>query len=98
MEVDGKSTVYELYDVYYVSNMGMNNLLSVTYMSERNYSLFFGRNKCNILKGRNVIGKARKRNKLWILKEKTLSPTQESAYIAKASINTWHRRLGHVMT
>jgi len=50
------------------------------------------------LKGRNVIGKARKRDKLWILEGKTLSPTQESAHIAKASINTWHRRLGHAMT
>jgi len=88
MEVDGKSTVYELHDVYYVPNMGMNNLLSVTYMSERNYSLFFGRDECNILKGRNVIGKARKKDKLWILKGKTLSPTQESAHIVKASINT----------
>ena len=45
-----------------------------------------------------MIGKARKRNKLWILKEKTLSPTQEYAYIAKTSINTWHRHLGHAMT
>ena len=80
MEIDGKSTVYELCDVYYVPNMGMNNLLSVTsvtYMSETNYSIFFGQDKCTILKSRNVIGKARKRNKLWILKGKMLSPTQE---------------------
>jgi len=72
MDGDGKPTVYELRDVYYVPNMGTNNLLSVTYMSERNY--------------------------LWILKGKTLSPTQESAHVARASINTWHRRLGHAMT
>jgi len=88
MEIDGKSTVYELCDIYYVPNIGMNNLLSVTYMSERNYSLFFGRDEYNILKGKNVIGKARKRDKLWILEGKTLSPTQESAHVAKASINT----------
>jgi len=64
MEVDGKSTVYKLHNVYYVSNIGMNNLLLVTYISERSYSLFFGRDECSILKGRNVIGKARKRDKL----------------------------------
>ena len=96
MDDDGKPTVYELRDVYYVPNMGTNNLLSVTYMSERNYSTVFGRDECSILKGRN--GKARKRDKLWILKGKTLSPTQESAHVARASINTWHRRLGHAMT
>jgi len=88
MKVDEKSMVYELCDVYYVPNMGMNNLLSVTYISKRNYSLFFGQDEYNILKGRNVIGKARKRNKLWILKGKTLFPTQEFTHIAKASINT----------
>ena len=45
-----------------------------------------------------MIRKAKKRDKLWILKEKTLSPTQESAHIARALINTWHRRLGHAIT
>ena len=98
MDGDGKPTVYKLRDVYYVPNMGTNNLLSVTYMSERNYSTIFGRDECSILKGRNVIGKARKRDKLWILKGKTLSPTQESAHVVRASIDTWHRRLGHAMT
>jgi len=42
MEVDGRSMVYELCNIYYVSNIGMNNLLSVMYISERNYSSFFG--------------------------------------------------------
>ena len=42
MKVNGKSIVYELCDVYYIPNMEMNNLLSVTYMSKRNYSIFFG--------------------------------------------------------
>ena len=97
MEVDGKPTVYELCDVYHVPNMGTNNLLSVTYMSERNYSTIFGRDECSILKGMNVIGRARKRNKLWILEGKTLFPTQESAHVTRASINTWHRCLGHAM-
>ena len=97
IEVDGKPTVYELRDVYYVPNMGTNNLLSVTYISERNYSTIFGQDECSILKGMNVIGRARKRNKLWILEGKTLFLTQESAHVARASINTWHRRLGHAI-
>ena len=97
IEVNGKPTVYELCDVYYVPNMGTNNLLSVTYISERNYSTIFGQDECSILKGMNVIGRARKRNKLWILEGKTLFPTQESAHVTRASINTWHRCLGHAM-
>ena len=64
MDGDGRPTVYKLRDVYYVPNMGTNNLLSVTYMSERNYSIFFGRDESSILKGTNVIGKAIKRDKL----------------------------------
>jgi len=88
MDGNGRPTVYELQDVYYVPNMETNNLLSVTYMSERNYSTIFGRNECSILKGMNVIGKARKRDKLWILEGKTLFPTQESAHVARTSINT----------
>jgi len=89
--------VYKLWDVYYVPNMGTNNLLSVTYMSERNYSIFFGRDECSILKGTNVIRKAIKRDKLWILEGKTLFPIQESAHVVRTSINTWHRRLGHAI-
>jgi len=32
MTVDGKSRLFELWNVYYVPDMGTNNLLSVTYM------------------------------------------------------------------
>jgi len=67
-------------------------------MIERNYTVNFGRHDCRILKGRDLIGKATKRDKLWILEGKTLAPAQDTAHIAKASINTWHRRLGHAMT
>jgi len=97
MDGDGRPMVYKLWDIYYVPNIGTNNLLLVIYMSERNYSIFFGRDKCNILKGTNVIGKARKRDKLWILEGKTLFPIQESAHVVRTSINTWHRCLGHAM-
>jgi len=42
MDSDRRLMVYELRDVYYVPNMRTNNLLSVTYMSEKNYSIIFG--------------------------------------------------------
>jgi len=98
MSVDGKTTTYELHNIYYVPNMGTNNLLSVMYMIERDYTVNFGWYNCRILKGRDLIGKATKRDKLWILEGKTLPLTRDTAHIAKASINTWHRRLGHAMT
>jgi len=98
MSVNDKTTTYKLRDVYYVPNMGTNNLLSVTYMIERDYTVNFGRHDYRILKGIDLIGKVTKRDKLWILEGKTLPPTRDTAHIAKASINTWHRRLGYAMT
>jgi len=63
-----------------------------------NYTVNFGWHDCRILKGRDLIKKATKRDKLWILEGKTLAPAQNTAHITKASINTWHRQLDHAMT
>jgi len=66
-------------------------------MIERDYTGNFGQHNCRILKERDLIGKATKRDKSWILEGKTLPLTQDTAHIAKASIDTWYRRLGHAI-
>jgi len=64
MSIDSKMIIYKLCDVYYVHNIGTNNLLSVTYMIEKNYTVSFGWYNCRILKERGLIGKVTKRDKL----------------------------------
>jgi len=98
MDVDGKSNIYELRNIYYVPDMGTNNLLSVTYMVNKGYFVSFGAHKCEITRSENVIGKAEKQRNLWILQGTTVLPTQESAHIANVPLELWHRRLGHAMT
>jgi len=44
MTVDGTLRLFELQDVYYVPDMGTNNLLSVTYMVRKGYTVNFGIN------------------------------------------------------
>ena len=62
--VDGTSRLFELQDVYYVPDMGTNNLLSVTYMVQKGYTVNFGTNMCEISKAGSVIGKAENRKGL----------------------------------
>jgi len=59
MTVDGTSRLFELQDVYYVPDMGTNNLLSVTYMVQKGYTVNFGTNICKISKARSIIGRAK---------------------------------------
>jgi len=67
MDVNGKSNIYELRNVYYVPDMVTNNLLSVTYMVNKGYFVSFGAHKCEITRSGNLIGKAEKQRNLWIL-------------------------------
>jgi len=64
MTADRVSRTFELRDVYYVLDMGTNNLLSVTYMVRKGYTVNFGTNLCKISKARLVIGKAENRKGL----------------------------------
>jgi len=64
MTVDGTSRLFELQDVYYVPDIGTNNLLSVTYMVWKGYTINFGTNMCEISKAGSIIGKAENRKRL----------------------------------
>ena len=97
MNVNGSSNVYKFRNVYYVPEIGSNNLLSVTYMVNKGYFVGFGAHKCEISKGGMVIGEAEKRRNLWILQGVTISPVAELAHIAKVSLELWHKHLGHAM-
>ena len=97
MNVNGISKIFELRDVYYVPDMGANNLLSVSYMMKRGYIVIFGVDKCEIAKDGIVVGEAHYMKGLWVLKGNTSLITQNSANIAKMPLSIWHRRLGHAM-
>ena len=97
MDIDGKSSVYEFQDVYYVPDMGTNNLLSVTYMVNKGYFVGFGVDRCEIIKGNMVIARAEKSRNLWILQGRMVSPGHQSAHVAKALLDLWHKRLEHAM-
>ena len=73
MDIDGKSSVYKFQDVYYVPDMGTNNLLLVMYMVNKRYFVGFGVNRCKIIKGNMVIVRAEKSRNLWILQRRTVS-------------------------
>jgi len=98
MNVNGTSNVYEFWNMYYVPDMGYNNLLSVTYMVNKRYFVSFGADKCEISKKGLVIGKAKKRRNLWILQGITVPPVMELAHVAKVSLKLWYKHLGHAMT
>jgi len=96
--VDGTSRLFELQDVYYVPDMGTNNLLSVTYMVQKGYTVNFGTNMCEISKAGSVIGKAENRKELWVLDGNPVVPDSYVAHVAKASLSVCHKRLEHAMT
>jgi len=91
MTVDGTSRLFELQDVYYVPDMRTNNLLSVTYMVWKGYTVNFGTNMCEISKAGSVIGKAENRKGLWVLDGNPVVPNPHVVYVAKASLSVWHK-------
>ena len=95
MDIDRKSSVYEFQDIYYVPDMGTNNLLSVMYMVNKGYFVGFGVDKCEIIKGNIVIARAEKSRDLWILQGRMVSPGHQSVHIVKASLDLWHKYLGY---
>ena len=98
MTVDGISRLFELQDIYYVPYIGTNNLLSVTYMVWKGYTVNFGINICEISKAVSIIGKAKNRKRLWVLDGNPVVPNPHVTHVAKASLSVWHKQLGHVMT
>ena len=98
IDVGRKSKTYELCNIYYVLDMGANNLLFVTYMVKKGYIVDFGVNNCEIRKNGNAVGIAERKLGLWVLKGTTSSPDYQSAHIAVTSLHMWYKRLGYAMT
>jgi len=98
IDVGKESKTYELCDIYYVLDMGANNLLSVTYMVKKGYTVDFGVNNCEIRKDDNAVGIAERKLGLWVLKGTTSLPDHQFAHIATTSLHMWHKCLGHAMT
>jgi len=68
MTVDGKLRLFELWDVYYVPDMRTNNLLSVTYMVQKGYTVNFRERLCEISKAGSIIGITENKKGLWVCK------------------------------
>ena len=64
MTVDRKSRFFELQNIYYVLNMRTNNLLLVTYMVQKEYTVNFRAKLYEISKAKSVIGRAENKKKL----------------------------------
>ena len=67
MTVDGTSRLFELWDVYYVLDMRTNNLLLVTYMVQKGYTVNFGAKLYEISKAGSVIRRAESKKGLQVL-------------------------------
>jgi len=91
MIVDSTSRLFKLQDIYYIPDIRTNNLLSVTYMVQKKYTVNFGTNMCEISKARLIIGRAKNRKGLWILDSNPVVPNPYIAYIAKMSLSIWHK-------
>ena len=94
--VSGPSFVPTVIAALHPSNT--NNLLSVTYMVKKGYTVDFGVNNCKIRKDGNVVGIAERKLGLWVLKGTTSSPDYQSAHITTTLLHMWHKCLGYAMT
>jgi len=85
--VDRTSRLFELQNVYYIPDIGTNNLLSVTYMVQKGYTVNFGTNICEISKAGSIIGKAKNRKGLWVLDGNPVVLDPHIAYVVKVSLS-----------
>jgi len=85
--VNGTSKLFELQDVYYVLDIGTNNLLLVTYMVRKRYAVNFGTNIYEISKSESIIGKAENKKELWILDGNPIIPDYQVAHVVRALLS-----------
>jgi len=71
--------------------MGTNNLLSVTYMVQKRYTVNFGTNMCKISKARSIIERAKNRKGLWVLDGNSVVSNPHVVYVVKALLSIWHK-------
>jgi len=97
MNINGKLSIYKFQNVYYVSDIGTNNFLSVMYIVNKGYFVGFGMDKCEIIKENIIIVRVEKSRNLWILQGRMVFPGHQSVYVTKILLDLWHKRLGHAM-
>jgi len=97
MNVDESSRPFEFWDVYYVPEIGGNNLLFMSYIINKGYLVNFNTNQYKILKKNIIVGSGDRKNNLWILNGKTIPPERHVVHVARVSINIWHNWLGHAI-
>jgi len=71
--------------------MGTNNLLSVTYMVQKRYTVNFGTNIYKISKARSIIGRAKNRKGLWVLDGNSVVSNSHVVYVVKALLSILHK-------
>ena len=83
-----------LKDVRYVPNIRLN-LISIGRLDDEGFTNFFGESKWKLTKGSLIVASGNKLNTLYVMEAK-LHKGEINAIQKYASINLWHRRLGHI--
>ncbi|RVX08547.1 Retrovirus-related Pol polyprotein from transposon TNT 1-94 [Vitis vinifera] len=83
-----------LKDVRYVPNIHLN-LISIGRLDDEGFTNFFGESKWKLTKGSLIVASGNKLNTLYVMEAK-LHKGEINAIQKYASINLWHRRLGHI--
>lgn len=90
--VNGKKADITFYDVLYVPNLSVN-LLSVSQIISRGYTVQFRNDKCEVKRGCKVIASATLQNNMF-----KLDGNNEQMCMAAIThdVATWHSRMGHL--
>ncbi|XP_073811779.1 uncharacterized protein [Musca autumnalis] len=90
--VNGKNMDITFYDVLYVPNLSVN-LLSVSQIISRGYTVQFRNNKCEVKRGGKVIASATRENNMFRLDGNT---KQMCMAVTTYDVDIWHSRMGHL--
>jgi hypothetical protein len=108
LEISNGFTLY-LHDVIYVPSM-RRNLISVSCLDDDGFDCLFGKKQCLIIFNDDVVGRAFRHDKLYLLsiKDSIIVVTSENNVnvssfknkhkrIDDVSLKLWHRHLGHIL-
>ena len=70
-------------------------MISTGRLDDDGFVSWFGKSKCKLTKGSLVVARGKKPNTLYVMQSK-LHIGELKAVHKDASIELWHRRLGHV--
>jgi hypothetical protein len=107
LEISNDFTLY-LHDVLYVTSM-RRNLISVSCLDDDGFDCLFGKRQCLITFNNEVVGRAFRHDKLYLLLIKDYiniissendvnvsSSKNKRKKIDDVSLKLWHHRLGHI--